>query len=259
MSALVVDLPHIATGTVVGRIRRRLLINGVVDPDEAAMRLPEDVRPHVTEQGTIVGFCLLELDHVRPAPLPAGAGVPLRAAAHRISVDWTGDDGATVTGVYVPVRLTDSRAATALGGRIFPGVHRRVPLTIGTTADRYRWRVQDTTHDFDLDVTIDDRTGTLPEPDDFATTCLAADFGISPRHRHGYDIVRMNPVSRAARPVHVDSLHSTFLAGFQTLRPATSFLMTDIEVTWTPAGHRLVPSREPGDSRSAPDHVGTFR
>lgn len=234
MSTFTAEMPDPRSSAVVGRIRRRLLVNAVVDPAEAATRLPAGVRPHITDRGTVIGCCLLELDDVRPAPLPRQLGVTLRAAAHRISVDWTDDDGGTVTGVYVPLRLTDSQVAAALGGRIFPGVHRRVPLMIEAMADGLRWRVQDPTHEFDLDVTISDRATTLPAPGDVAATCLAADFGISPRHRHGHDVVRMHPESRAAHPVHVDSLHSTFLAGFQTLQPATSFQMTDIAVTWTP-------------------------
>jgi hypothetical protein len=82
-----------------GNIRRRLLVNAVVDPDEAAGRLPPGLRPHVTAEGTVIGCCLLELDAIRPGGLPALAGRTLRAAAHRISADWDDGSGATVTGV----------------------------------------------------------------------------------------------------------------------------------------------------------------
>src|SRR5262245_36571416 len=91
--------------TVRGTLRRRLLVNAVVDPDEAAGRLPAGLRPHVTAGGaTVVGCCLLEIDDLRPDPVPARAGVALRAAAHRISAEWdAGDDdgGAPVVGVFV--------------------------------------------------------------------------------------------------------------------------------------------------------------
>src|SRR5262245_12159607 len=105
---------------IAATIRRRLLLNAVVDPDEAAARLPTGVRPHVTPLGTIVGCCLLEIDHARPAGLPAAAGMSVLAAAHRISVEWDEPDdpgGPPTVGVYVPVRHTGSRLGAALGGR----------------------------------------------------------------------------------------------------------------------------------------------
>jgi hypothetical protein len=41
-----------------GTIRSRLLVNALVDPDEAAQRLPDGLRPHVTSHGKVVGGCL---------------------------------------------------------------------------------------------------------------------------------------------------------------------------------------------------------
>ncbi len=99
-----------------GTIRHRLLVNAVVDPDEAASRLPDGVRPHVTDLGTVVGVCLLEIGAIRPAGVPAAVGTTVRAAAHRISVEWDSRSGASVTGVYVPVRHTDSRLAVVVAG-----------------------------------------------------------------------------------------------------------------------------------------------
>ena len=51
-----------------------LLINAVVDPDEAAARLPVGLRPHVTDVGTVVGCCLLDVVRLRPAGLPGRGG-----------------------------------------------------------------------------------------------------------------------------------------------------------------------------------------
>jgi len=66
-----------------GTIRSRLLVNALVDPDEAARRLPAGVRPHATGDATIVGCCLLDITDIRPSPLPAMVGGSFRAAAHR--------------------------------------------------------------------------------------------------------------------------------------------------------------------------------
>ena len=109
-------------GSIRGTLRSRLLINTLVDPDEVTSHLPEGVRPHVTTGGTVVGCCLLDIAAVRPAPVPATLGSRLRAAAHRISVEWDDECGLTEVGVYVPTRHTDSRTAILAGGRRFPGV-----------------------------------------------------------------------------------------------------------------------------------------
>src|ERR671918_3138778 len=87
---------------VLGTIRRRLLVNVLVDPDEAARALPAGLRPHLTDGGTVVGCCLLDIADIRPAPLPRLLGTGLRAVAHRISVEWDDEFGATTVGVYVP-------------------------------------------------------------------------------------------------------------------------------------------------------------
>lgn len=56
--------------TIRGTIRRRLLVNALVDPDEAASHLPAGLRPHKVAGGTLVGCCLLDIDSIWPALLP---------------------------------------------------------------------------------------------------------------------------------------------------------------------------------------------
>lgn len=221
-----------------GTIRRRLLINAVVDPDEAARRLPTGLRPHVTGTGgTVVGCCLLDIARMRPALLPAATGVRLRAAAHRISVEWDGASGDRVVGVYVPVRHTDSRLAVALGGRWFPGVHRPARITIAGQPDAasgLTWRVDDA-DSFGIRIAITasaDRPSEACEP--IAGACLAADIGLSPDHRGVLEAAHMAPTHRRARRVVVDHLHSDFLAGFSTATSAPSYLMEDVDVRWSP-------------------------
>lgn len=70
-----------------GTIRRRLLVNALVDPDQAARHLPAGLRPHEVNGGTLIG-CLLDIDSIRPASLPGNVGARLRGAAHRVSVEW---------------------------------------------------------------------------------------------------------------------------------------------------------------------------
>jgi hypothetical protein len=231
-----------ATGdgrTIRGTIRRRLLLNAVVDPDEAADRLPAGLRPHVTERGTVVGCCLLEIERIRPARGPAAFGFTLRAAAHRISAEWDDGSGAPTVGVYVPVRHTDSRAAAILGGRWFPGVHRRATVDISQGPDQSRWLVGDR-HGADgfgigVAVSVADEGPPAASCDPVGATCLAATIGLSPDHRGELEGARMEPDHRLAHQVTIEALDSAFLAGFATARPSPSYLMRDVGVTWTPA------------------------
>lgn len=229
---------HQRRTAVLGTIRHRLLVNALVDPDEAARHPPGGLRPHVASDGTVVGCCLLAIDHIRPAGLPAALGLQLQAAAHRISVEWDDGSGGVTVGVYVPVRHTTSLPARAVGGRLFPGVHR--PADIRTTVDdrRLHWTVEPRTdagrHGIRVAASIPSSVATEPcEP--IGGTCLAATVGLSPDRRGALEAAQMEPAHRAAHAVEIDELDSQFLAGFTSMRPAASYLMRDVRVRWTPA------------------------
>lgn len=229
------------TGTsraVRGTIRRRLLVNAVVDPDEAARRLPRGVRPHLTDDGTVVGCCLLEIEAFRPGGLPAFVGQRQRAAAHRISVDWDDGAGETVTGVYVPLRHSDSGLAVALGGRWFPGVHERADIEVLASELDLRWRVDPyeavglgvrVSVSLSADAVAGARCGQV------GATCLGAAVGVSPDRRGRLEAARMEPAHRDARAVTIEGLESGFLDSFSTARLSSSYLMCDADVTWTRA------------------------
>jgi hypothetical protein len=229
-----------------GTIRRRLLVNALVDPDEAARHLPVGLRPHVIDGSTVVGCCLLDVDAIRPASLPAGVGTRLRAAAHRVSVEWEDEAGATTVGVYVPVRHTDSRAARVLGGRWFPGVHRRASIELSDDGLCLRWSVTPGDRSTQYGVTVSasitsTSSSTLREP--IGRTCLRATVGLSPDHHGALEAARMEPDHRRALQVEIDDLDSGFLAGFTTARRAPSYLMRDVDVTWTKGrAPRLAPT-----------------
>jgi hypothetical protein len=214
-----------------------LLVNALVDPDEAAARLPPGLRPHAVDQGTVVGCCLLEVDDLRPAGLPAVVGRRMRAAAHRISAEWNDGAGATVTGVYVPVRHTDAGLAIALGGRWFPGVHERASIGVSTSDGHLRWTsqpVRDPAH-LGIRVTVSTSAdGQVRRRSDLVgAICLGASVGVSPDRRGVLEAARMEPAHRDAREVVVEDLESGFLDTFTTAKPATSYLMCDAEVIWS--------------------------
>lgn len=222
-------------GTVRGRIRRRLLVNAVVDPDEAGRRLPPGLRPHVVGDGTVVGCCLLDVAAVRPAGLPVVVGARLRAAGHRISVEWDDEPGVTTVGVYVPLRLTNSPVALAVGGRVLPGVHRRAGVEVTHDGERLAWSVD--AHDepsaYSVHVAARSSGAPLPRPPEpIGRTCLSAEVGLSPRHDGTLEAARMTPRHRQAERVEIDYLDSAFLASFRTALPAPCYLMRDVDVTW---------------------------
>jgi hypothetical protein len=230
-----------ATRRARGTIRSRLLVNAVVDPDEAAARLPRGLRPHVTSFGTVVGCCLLEIDRLRPARLPAAAGVRVRAAAHRISVEWDDETGASVTGVYVPDRRSDSRLAVALGGRWFPGVHRRARVDVSDTSARLSWPIDDDGR-FGVSVAVlipHDQPAVRPR-DPIGGTCVGATLGVSRDHSGALEAVRMDPAHRNAREVVVESLDSAFISSFATAEAAPAYLIRT--------------STSPGPGVSSSDH-----
>src|SRR5215217_4728686 len=107
-----------------GVIARRLLVNYRVAPEVLARLLPAPFRPQVVGGWGVAGICLIGLRAVRPRGLPAALGLASENAAHRIAVEWD-EGGAVRHGVYIPRRDTSSRLTTALGGRLFPGVHHR--------------------------------------------------------------------------------------------------------------------------------------
>lgn len=224
-----------ADQAVRGTIRRRLLVNAVVDPDEAAHRLPQGVRPHVSSDGTVVGCCLLEIEAIRTAGLPAVVGQRLRAVAHRVSVEWDDGAGGTEIGVYVPVRHTDSRLAVVLGGRWFPGVHERAHIEVSSSGSDLRWSSEPLdAANLGMRVEVSDRaddaTGASCDP--VGATCLGAALGVSPDRRGRLEAARMDPSHRDARAVTVDVLESDFIGSFSSAVLSTSYLMRDADVTW---------------------------
>lgn len=207
---------------------------GFLDPDEAAARLPDGLRPHQTPVGTVVGCCMVDIAELRPWPLPAAVGIRQRAAAHRISVEWEDASGETIVGVWVPGRRTDAWLAVALGGRWFPGVHERARVERATRDDQLTWCVDDG-RDFYIRVGASIPSETAEICDVVAGTCLSAAVGLSADHRGGIEAPRMQPDSRRAREVTIDQLDSRFIGGFRTAGPAPSYLMENIAVTWTPS------------------------
>ncbi|YAL83005.1 hypothetical protein ACMYYO_13960 [Dermacoccaceae bacterium W4C1] len=211
------------------RLHRRLLVNALADPDEVAQRLPGPLRPHVISDGTVVGCCLLELDSVRPAPLPSATGLRAQAAAHRISVEWDTEDGIEV-GVYVAQRVTSSVPAQLAGGRLFPGVQDRARVSVPTSQRRV-WDYQGSGVMIHVEAGFDGHG--VATDDEVAQACLPAEIGVSPRRNGDLEAARMHLGPGPVEALTLTELRSDFIDSFASAQPTTAYLMADREVTWT--------------------------
>jgi len=116
-----------------GTIARRILINYRVDPDVLARELPAPFRPRVYRGHSLVGICLIRLESLRPTWLPSWLGVSSENAAHRAAVEWD-ENGVPHSGVFIRRRDSDSWLNSALGGRLFPGIHHRAQFEVHAEA-----------------------------------------------------------------------------------------------------------------------------
>lgn len=222
-------------GDILGTIRRRLLVNSWVDPDEVLPLLPAGVRPHVgSNGGVVVGCCMIEIEAARPWPLVRRAGVAIRAAAHRISVE-VGPVESPTTAVWVPVRQTDSRPAVFAGGRIFPGVHVATQIVVSDDDHTLSWSVGEgpgSEERFDIAAVVS-LDGAVARESEVADIVIGTTLGLSPGRRQGrVEAVEMCPVRTEARLVELTKLNSIFLNSFASGVEAESLLMTNVDVAW---------------------------
>ncbi len=227
----------LGVGDLIGRIRRRLLVNQLVDPDEARRHLPDGVRPHLgSTGGVVVGCCMIEIEAARPWPMPALVGVSIRAAAHRISIEVGSEDDPTMA-VWVPVRHTDSYPGVAVGGRLFPGVHVKSVVTVDEGSDTLGWSVKGRPHPsgaFDIEATAG-LHGVTDNSCEVADIVIGTALGLSPGHRAGsIEAVEMKPAHYQAEIVDLEHLSSDFMSSFSSAVPAETLLMSNVDVTWHP-------------------------
>jgi hypothetical protein len=225
-------------------VERRLLINYRVDPAVAATLLPEGLRPQLVDGSAVAGVCLIRLGGLRPAWMPERLGWGGENAAHRVAVEWD-DDLGTHQGVYIPIRHSGSWLPVAVGGRIFPGVHRHARFSGRETDDRIRVSLDAA----DLAVSADVAVVDTWESGLFRTVDDASDFfqngatGWSP----GRDGRTLEGLTLSTDAWHVDAgrmieMHSSFFdalpAGAATYDSV--LVMRTVPITWSvPAVRRF--------------------
>jgi hypothetical protein len=157
-----------------GVIDRRILVNYRVDASILAALLPAPFRPKVIHGMGMVGICLIRLKNLRPAVLPAWAGLSSENAAHRTAVEWDGDGGIQ-EGVYVRRRDSSLWLNALAGGRLFPGIHHHAKFDVAETADQYSVAVRSDDRLVDVSVRAR-RSDRLPASSVFQSAAEASAF-----------------------------------------------------------------------------------
>jgi hypothetical protein len=246
-----------------GVIDRRILVNYRVDPEVLSRILPQPFRPKLMHGVGVAGICLIRLKWIRPRFLPRFLGISSENAAHRVAVEWDGDDGVH-QGVYIPRRYTSSRLITLLGGGLFPGGHRLARFQVREGEERY-------------DVVLDaadgcshlafrgSRASDLPADSVFDSVEQASDFfergslGYSPAARPGeYDGMELRAFNWNVQPLGVDRVESSLFEDRRlfpqgSARFDSALLMRDIDHEWRlrePLGVR--PDRRPCAATASP-------
>jgi hypothetical protein len=204
--------------TITGTIKRRLLVNFRADPAVVQRLIPGPFRPKLHRGFAIVGVCLIRLEQVRPAGLPAALGLASENAAHRFAVEWPDEDGTVREGVYIPRRDTGSRLNQLAGGRLFPGEHHAARFTVNETEGRIDFAMRS----LDDAVTIRVKGGpatALPGSSCFGSLLEASAFfeggslGYSAtRDQHRLDGLRLNTLSWRVQALEISEVYSSYFA-----------------------------------------------
>jgi len=201
-----------------GIIRRRMLINFRVDAAVMQKLLPAPFRPKLHQGYAIAGICLIRLEHIRPASLPAFFGFSSENAAHRFAVDWDGPSGEPCEGVFIPRRDTGSFLSHLTGGRIFPGEHHLAAFRVADDGTRVDFTM--TSCDKTVSVRVlASQSDALPASSCFNSlaesshffACGSVGYSVT-RDPHRLDGLRLKTLTWRVRALSVEQVESSFFA-----------------------------------------------
>jgi hypothetical protein len=225
-----------------GVIDRRILVNYHVEPRVLAALLPAPFRPKLIHGVGMVGICLIQLKHVRPAWLPSWLGISSENAALRTAVEWE-EGGSLHEGVFVRRRDTNSRLNALAGGRLFPGIHHHATFAVRESSDRFEVALASTDGVTTMSVR-GHRTDRLPKTSVFATLEEASAFfqAGSLGYSTTADPARFDGLELRCRtwhvePLEVDVVRSSFFEDVALFPKGSiefdcALLMSSIEHEW---------------------------
>lgn len=228
--------------TMTGIIDRRMLVNFRVESEVLAQFLPPPFHPKLIHGYGMAGICLIRLKEIRPAGLPAWAGVGSENAAHRIAVTWE-EAGSEKEGVYIPRRDSSSTLNHWVGGRIFPGYHHAARFEVQEQNGSYSIQLQSTDGDTRVSVQAT-RADALPPGSIFRSLDEASDFfragalGYSATPRTGiYDGLELHTHKWRIEPLSVEAVESSFFTDTRHFPPGSihfdcALLMENIAHDW---------------------------
>jgi hypothetical protein len=220
-----------------------MLVNFRADPDVVQKVLPEGLRPKLQGEVAIAGICLIRLEGIRPSMAPLPFGFSSENAAHRIAVEWRGDDGSVQEGVYIPRRHTDSALILALGGRLFPGVHERARFDMNDRGAELRVAIRAEAGDMKVALSAGPAEA-LPSTSVFPSVEAASEFfrggavGYSPSRQRGHlEGLRLETPAWRVSPLAVHKVHSSWFEDVSAFPPGSvefdcALIMRDIEHDW---------------------------
>src|SRR5262245_17721928 len=180
--------------------------------------LPQGFEPKLYAGKAIAGICLIRLEHIRPAFLPAAVGISSENAAHRVAVTWRAENNELCEGVFIPRRDSSSLMNHLAGGRLFPGEHHRARFDVQDDGSHIDFKMQAT----DGETSIELRgnvNADLPSTSSFGSLEEASHFfekgslGYSARARsQRLDGISLVTKTWRVEPLAIEHLFSSFFS-----------------------------------------------
>jgi hypothetical protein len=198
-----------------GVIRRRVLLNFRADPSVIAPLLPAPLEVLTYNGLAIVGVCLIGMEQLRPKGLPGALGLSSENMAHRVAIRYPSSHGME-DGVFIWRRETDQCLVSLLGGRLFPGVHKRADFTIDEVSDGLSMNVRTVGGEADVRFEASHATGwepnsVFPRFDDAAEFFRRGDCGFSCSLQAGrLDGMQLKTLRWQMSTLRITKLYSAF-------------------------------------------------
>jgi hypothetical protein len=174
---------------MVGLVRERFLLTYRVDPRAVQALAPGPFRPVVRDGAAFAGVCLVEMQAMRPAGVPALLGFSYQEAIYRVVVEYDSPTLGRLVGVVSP-RADANQPAMVLGGRWwshYPFHLARLHKQRWDDVIALRHRTLDGRGDLDALLAADPARAALPPDSCFPSLADAVEFLVGMEHSFSWD------------------------------------------------------------------------